>query len=199
MTQVAGPMRTLRLSSLALLSLLALGCSDDDEGNPPPFRSGVDGGTSAPVSGLSTQQKTQLCQSYGAHVSGRVGYDLLAEAVCLPQAILLGGSPEGCRQRLAACTADVPPPIQIDVQVSDTHVCEQSLAQCQLSSAQLEGCINLRLDFVYALLDTLSCRGASNPDTQSRAEQMMRGVGVCAAGAAGCDRFINVDPEPVLF
>jgi hypothetical protein len=190
-------MRTLRLSSLALLSLLALGCSDDDEGTPPPFRSGVDAG--APVSDLSTQQKTQLCQSYGAHVSGRVGYDLLAEAVCLPQAILLGGSPEGCRERLAACTADIPPPLQINLQVSDTHVCEQSLAQCQLSSAQLEGCINLRLDWVYALLDTLSCRGASDPDTQSLAEQMMRGVGVCAAGSAGCDRFINVDPEPVLF
>jgi hypothetical protein len=193
-------MNLARLASLGLLSSLALACSDDDDGTPPPFIAGIgaDAGT-VTVSDLDSDQKARLCQSYGAHVSGRVGYDLLAEAVCLPQAILLGGSPQGCQERLAACSADIPPPLQINLQVSDTHVCEQSLAQCQLSSAQLEGCINLRLDWVYALLDTLSCRGASDPDTHSLAEQMMRGVGVCAAGSAGCDRFINVDPEPVLF
>lgn len=179
---------------------MALACSDDDDGKPPPFSSGVsaDAGTVA-VSDLNTEQKTRLCQSYGAHVSGRVGYDLLAEAVCLPQAILLGGSPTGCRQRLAECTANVPPPVQIDVQVNDTRVCEQSLAQCNLSTAQLEGCINLRLDWVYALLDTLSCGNANSADTRSLAEQMMRGASVCANGFAGCDRFINVDSEPVLF
>lgn len=190
-------MKILCLSSLALLSLSALSCSDDNDGTPPPFVSGVT--SDAVVSDLSTEQKTGLCQSYGAHVSGRVGYDLLAEAACLPQAILLGGSPEGCRQRLAECTADVPPPVQIDLQVSDTRTCEQSLAQCQLNAAQLEGCINLRLDWVYALLDTLSCGNVGDADTQTLAEQMMRGASVCAAGSAGCDRFINVDSEPVLF
>lgn len=193
-------MNLARLASLGLLSSLALACSDDDEGNPPPFTAGIgrDAGT-ATVSDLDTEQKTRLCQSYGAHVSGRVGYDLLAEAVCLPQAILLGGSPAGCRQRLAECTANVPPPVQISVQVNDTRVCEQNLAQCTLTTAQLEGCINLRLDFVYSLLDTLSCGSADNADTRTLAEQMMRGASVCANGFAGCDRFIDVDSNPVLF
>lgn len=189
-------MRTLRISSLVLLSLLGLSCSDDDDGKPPAFDSGVQ--SSATVADLDSEQKARLCESYGAHVSGRVGYDLLAQAVCLPQAILLGGSPSGCRQRLAQCVADVPPPVQIDLQVSDQRVCEQSLAECKLSGAQLEGCINLRLDFVYALLDTLSCAGADNDDTRSLATEMMRGASVCASGFAGCDRFINVDPEPVV-
>jgi hypothetical protein len=190
----------LRLASLGLLSALAFACSDDDDGKPPPFVSGVDAGAGDPaVSGLNTDQKTRLCQSYGAHVSGSVGFDLLAEAVCLPQAILLGGSPSGCRQRLAECTANVPPPVQINVQVNDTRVCEQNLAQCNLTTAQLEGCINLRLDWVYSLLDTLSCGRADNDDTRTLAEQMMRGASVCANGFAGCDRFINVNSEPVLF
>jgi hypothetical protein len=123
----------------------------------------------------------------------------LAEAVCLPQAVLLGGSPAGCRQRLAECTANVPPPVQIDVQVNDTRVCEQNLAQCNLTTTQLEGCINLRLDWVYTLLDALSCGSAGDPSTQSLAEQMMRGASVCASGFAGCDRFINVNSQPVLF
>jgi hypothetical protein len=117
----------------------------------------------------------------------------------------LGGSPEGCQERLEACVADVPPPLELDVLVEgrgsareqnldDVQICTDRLSECNLSVAQLEGCINVRLDWVYSLVSSLSCAGASNSDTRSRAEQM-RGVTVCAAGRAGCDRFINVGPE----
>jgi hypothetical protein len=123
-----------------------------------------------------------------------VGFDLIAQAVCLPQAILLGGSPAGCQMRLEACVADVPPPVQLDVSLNDVQVCTDTLAQCSLNVAQLEGCIDLRLDWVYSLVSDLSCAGADNTATRRRAEQM-RGVAVCAAGRASCDRFIDVGPE----
>jgi copper chaperone CopZ len=182
-----------RLGILALLSLVALACSDDDHHYPPSYVSGV-ASSNSPVSDLSDRDKTQLCQSYGAHISSSVGIDLIAQAVCLPQAILLGGSPEGCQKRLDACVADVPPPIQVDVSLDDVHVCTDTLAQCSLSVAQLEGCINVRFDWVYALVNSLSCAGANNDDARRRAEQM-QGIAVCGAGRADCDRFISVGPE----
>ncbi len=183
-----------RSGLLALLCLSGLACSDDDDKGPPPYTSGVASSSNAPVSALSDGDKAKLCRSYGAHVSSSVGLDLIAQAVCLPQAILLGGSPQGCRERLDACVADVPPPVQLEVAVDDVQVCTDTLAQCSLSVAQLEGCINLRFDWVYELVNTLSCAGATDSDTRSRAEQM-RGVAVCAAGRASCDRFISVGPE----
>lgn len=186
-------MRKLQLGLFAVSSLSVLACSDDDDKRPPPYTSGVTS-SNAPVADLSDRDKEQLCQSYGAHVSSSVGFDLIAQAVCLPQAILLGGSPEGCQKRLDDCVADVPTPVELDVSVDDVHVCTDTLAQCNLSVAQLEGCINVRLDWVYDLVSTLSCAGAENRDTQSRAEQM-QGIAVCAAGHAGCDRFISVEPE----
>jgi hypothetical protein len=204
-------MSTLRIGLIGFVSLLGLSCSDDDDG-PRPFSSGLganagdagaNGGASgnasagAPVSSLDADDKAQLCRSYGAHLSTSVGFDLVAQAVCLPQAILLGGSPQGCRQRLDACVDDVPPPLQINASVGNVNVCTQTLAECNLSVAQLEACINLRLDWVYELVDTLSCAGAGSADSRSRADAM-RGAAVCVGAAAGCDRFIDVNPEPVL-
>ena len=177
-----------------MLCLTALACSDDDDQGPPPYSSGVTSSSNAPVSGLGDGDKAKLCRSYGAHVSSSVGLDLIAQAVCLPQAILLGGSPEGCRARLDACVADVPPPVQLDVAVDDVQVCTDTLAQCSLSVAQLEGCINLRFDWIYELVNGLSCAGAGDSSTRNRAEQM-RGVAVCAAGRASCDGFLSVGPE----
>lgn len=207
-------MSTLRIGFLTLVSLSSLSCGDDDDDRPSPFSSGLAGangsatvsggsGTTNPrnnptVSALGDSDKDRLCQSYGAHLSANVGFDLVAQAVCLPQAILLGGSPQGCRQRLDACVRDVPPPLQINATVGNTSVCRQNLDQCNLTVAQLEACINVRLDWVYDLVDTLSCAGASSADTRSRADAV-RGAAVCLGGSAGCDRVINVNPEPVLF
>jgi hypothetical protein len=202
-------MSTLRIGFVTLVSLLGLSCSDDDD-DRAPFSSGLTGAngsatvtgsagrTNPTVAALGNDDKERLCQSYGAHLSTNVGFDLVAQAVCLPQAILLGGSPQGCRQRLDECVRDVPPPLQINASVGNTSVCRQNLQQCDLTVAQLEACINLRLDWVYDLVDTLSCAGASSSDTRTRAEAM-RGVAVCAGGSLGCDRVINVNPEPVLF
>jgi hypothetical protein len=63
--------------------------------------------------------------------------------------------------------------------------------------AQLEACINVRLDWVYNLVDTLSCSGAGSADTRTRAEAM-RGVALCVGGGSGCDRFIDVNAPPLL-
>lgn len=217
MTQVAGPMSTLRIGFVTFVSLLGLSCDDDDD-NRRPFSSGVanaSGSASASgsagsssgstgtrtnptVAALDADDKERLCRNYGAHLSTNVGFDLIAQAVCLPQAILLGGSPQGCRQRLDSCVADTPPPLQINAQVGSTSVCTQNLNQCNLTVAELEACINLRLDWVYDLVDTLSCAGAGSSDTRARADAM-RGVAVCLGGGVGCDRVINVNPEPVLF
>jgi len=206
-------MSTLRIGIVTLVSLLGLSCSDDDD-ERRPFSSGLAGANGSPtvtgssgsanprtnptVAALGNDDKDRLCQSYGAHLSANVGFDLLAQAVCLPQAILLGGSPQGCRQRLDECVRDVPPPLQINASVGNTNVCRQNLEQCNLTVAQLEACINVRLDWVYDLVDTLSCAGASSADTQTRAEAV-RGVALCVGGGAGCDRVINVNPAPVLF
>lgn len=189
-------MRTLGIGLVSLLALASSSCSEDDDDAPPPFVSGVVA-TYAPVSTLSSDEQGRLCRSYGAHLSSSVGLDLVAQAVCLPQAILLGGSREGCQRRLSACTSEVPLPVRIDAQLSNTRVCTANLAQCDLTVRELEGCINLRLDWVYELVSDLSCAGAGDPDTRARADAM-RGIAVCAGAKAGCQRFIDVD-EPQLF
>lgn len=186
-------MRHPRLIALGVLCVNALACSDDDDHRPSPYSSGV-ASSNAPVSDLNDRDKEQICRSYGAHVSSSVGLDLIAQAVCLPQAILLGGTPEGCQERLDACVADAPPPVQVNLSVDDVQVCTDRLTQCNLNVAQLEGCIDVRLDWVYSLVRSLSCAGASNRDTQRRAQEM-QGVSVCGAARAGCDRFISVGPE----
>src|SRR4051812_24273809 len=109
-------MKTLTLLTCCVVALPLFACGDDDE-TRAPYASGVQ--AAGPVSNLDDDDLAKLCRSYDAHVDVNLGFDAVATVLCLPSALLLGGSREGCQQRMAECTADLPPPVKASVRVTD--------------------------------------------------------------------------------
>lgn len=175
------------VTCLATLPLLA--CGDDDE-TRAPYQSGVQG--TAPVSSLNDDDLARLCRSYDAHVDVNLGFDAVATVLCLPQALLFGGDREGCQQRMAECTADLPPPVTARVRVTDERQCVANLRQCNQTVASLEGCINVNLTSVYRLIDSLTCGDVNTPRAA-----MADLVNTCVD--TGCRQFAEPTPERPLF
>lgn len=173
------------------LALPVLACGDDDE-KRAPYSSGVQ--AAGPVSSLDDDDLAKLCRSYDAHVDVNLGFDVVATAACLPSAILLGLTYEGCQQRMAECKRDLPPPVTASVRVTDERACVEDLRKCDQSVASLEGCINVNLGSVYRLIDSLTC-GDVNTDRAAMANL----VSACANTSPGCQRFVEPTPERPLF
>src|SRR5690348_8693688 len=108
-------MRTPCVLLVVCLSSVSIGCGDDEDGDARPrYRSGVTPMTSTTtVSTLDEADKEQLCASLDAHVQANVSFDAIARISCLPAAIVLGGSPQGCQAQLDQCIDAFPPPIAI--------------------------------------------------------------------------------------
>jgi hypothetical protein len=175
------------------LVLSALGCGDDDEGSSRPrYASGVND-TNAGVSTLDTSDQRRICESLDAYVQTNISFDEVAYIACLPAAIVLGGSPEGCEQQLDDCMALFPEPIEIEARLQDQQVCSNSLVQCEASVAQLEGCINLNLDLALDIIDNWSCNGAADQDQREAAARAMDTATVCADIDAACNRFASLE------
>ncbi|MFT3922924.1 MAG: hypothetical protein QM778_10350 [Myxococcales bacterium] len=156
-------------SSIGLLVLAAAACGDDDR-DPPPYKSGVK--SDAPVSELSTEDKHKICETYGAHVDAYLDLNQVARAVCLPTSLLLGGTTEqSCEAYLADCTENFIVTGNVSARVQNEAACVASLNTCESSVVELEGCVNVNLNFVYDILDRLSCRRAGDEGAMREARQ----------------------------
>jgi len=179
------------ISVVLLLGILA-GCGDDEEGDRPRYRSDVEVSTDTNVSDLDEDGRQQVCASLDAHVSANVNFNVVAHALCLPQAILFGGDQDDCERQLDECVADFPDPIAIAARFEDETVCVANLRACDdISVARLDACVNVNLDFVYDIFDRLSCGGLSEAERED-AQDAMDTLNVCADVDAACSNFVNV-------
>jgi hypothetical protein len=181
----------------SIIALALLAACDGGDGNTarPRYSSGVVVTGPVSVSSLSSGQLQQICASFDAYVDANIGFDQIAYIACLPLAIVLGGSKDGCQQQLAACIQAFPAPISVQAHVHDPQLCFQSLQQCQASVSILENCVNLNLDLALDILDHWSCSGASDPDLQKAAAHAMDTASVCGQADAACGRFASLGPD----
>jgi hypothetical protein len=182
------------LFTLGLCGLL-FACGDDDDDRPRRtiYSSGVSG--SIEITTLGDADLERICQSYDVFVEANVGFDAIAYAACLPGAIVAGGDEAGCNRLLDECMEGFPEPIMVRAQLRDQEVCFESLLECQASVAELEGCINLSLDFVLDVLDGWSCSGVDDDDMRKAAAKAQDTAQVCADIDAACNRFVTLGPE----
>lgn len=192
-----------QLMVLLLLSTLSvsLGCGDDEDEARPRYNSGVTttgasgaGGSTIVVSDLGEDDKSQLCASLDAFVQANLDFDAIAYTACLPAAIVLGGSEQGCEMHLQNCMSVFPPPIMIQAQLQDEEICFRDLDQCNATVAALETCVNVHFDSIWDVLGW-SCAGANSTSTRQAAERAMDTLNVCADLNAACNNFAVVGPD----
>lgn len=182
------------LTSLCLLSALPLAaCGDDDDGRPAPYQSGVQ--ASGPVSDLEDKDLQRICNTFDTHLDVSLGYDAIAHVLCLPQALLLGGSREGCEKRMADCKRDLPPPAMISVAINDNRTCVNNLRQCNATIAQVEACVNVNVDWAFDIVKSFTCGDVANEQRR----QVANGAAGCVNVSPGCERFADVQSETPLF
>lgn len=180
------------LISSALFLLMVAGCGDDEEGDRPRYRSEVNVDSDTNVSDLDDDDRRQVCASLNGFVDTQVDFGIVSYALCLPAAILLSGDQDNCEAELARCMDSFVDPIAVSARFDNESVCLAGLATCDdITVADLEGCVNLNLDFAYEILDRLSCGGLSDAERDD-ARVVMDTVSVCADVNAACDDFANV-------
>lgn len=183
----------MRASNSAVLFLLMLsGCGDDEEGDRPRYRSNVTVSTDTNVGDLDADDRERVCASLNGFVDTQVDFGIVSYALCLPGAILFSGDQDDCEAELARCMDAAPEPITVAARFDNESVCLTGLATCDdVTVADLEGCVNLNLDFAYDILDRLSCGGLSDAE-RNDAQELMETVSVCADVNAACDDFADV-------
>jgi hypothetical protein len=179
------------ISAVLLLTCLA-GCGDDEEGDRPRYRSNVSVDTDTGVSDLNEDDRAQVCASLNGFVNAQVDFGLVARAACLPGSILLSGDQDDCEARLGDCIDSFPDPISVTARFDDEQACVTGLSVCDdITVAQLEGCVNVNLDFVYSIIDSLSCGGLSDAE-RSDAQMAMDALSVCSNVDAACSDYVRV-------
>lgn len=183
----------IRPRTIALLATLCLCCAcDDDDDERPRYRADVSVDVSSPVSALDDPDLERICRSFDVYVDTHVSFDEIAYIACLPAAIVLGGSEQGCEQQLDDCMARFPEPVAVQARLRDTEVCYSSLAGCRASVEELEGCINVNLDLALDIVDNWSCGGAEDEDLRAAAARAMDTASVCADLDAACNDFATL-------
>jgi hypothetical protein len=177
---------------MLLLTILA-GCGDDEEdGDRPRYRSGVDVSTDTNVSDLDDDDRRRVCASLDAHVDANVDFGVVAYAACLPESILFAGDEDDCEARLAQCMDNFPEPVAIAARFENESVCVSSLRACDdISVSDLDACVNVNLDVLYDIFDRLSCGGLSEAERDD-AQAAMDTLSVCGSASAACGDFVNV-------
>ncbi|HMI93618.1 MAG TPA: hypothetical protein VK509_19730 [Polyangiales bacterium] len=176
---------------LAACAVLAAACGDDDEeGQRRRYTTGV--GPTVTVSVLDEPQLQRICESLDVYVDAELSFESLSYIACLPTAIVLGGSSQGCKTELARCMTTFPEPIAIQAQLQDTDVCFADLRQCRATVSALERCVNVNLDLAFQILDNWSCDGAASEDLQRQAARVMNTASVCADIDASCQNFVEL-------
>ncbi len=187
-------MFTLRIS-LAAMMVCILGCDGDDDARPR-YRANVTPaiGNTTQVSMLEDDELQRVCRSYDAYVETHVSFEAIAYVACLPTAIVLSASPEGCERRLDDCMALFPDPITVSVETGDTRICVDSLRECNASIAEFEGCVNVSLDLALDIVDNWTCRGIDD-DRRAEAARAMDTVSVCAQVDDPCAQAVAFGPD----
>ncbi len=173
---------------LAVVPVLASSACSDDESRPPPFQTsvGADNGGEVRVTDLSDEQKRQLCDDFGDHVSANVDLRQLAYAVCLPTSLLLGGvTEESCNAYLNDCIDNFVVTGNVSASLYSPAACRAGLELCDLQVVQLEGCVNVNLNLVYSILERFSCRRAGDADLQHDLDNLSTAA-VCAQPTRNC-------------
>lgn len=176
-----------------VLSVTLSACGSNNNGSPPTYQSGIT--ITGPVSSLNKGQLQQICSSFDAYVDTNIGFDQIAYIACLPAAIVLGGTKEGCMQQLSDCMGLFPKPVAVQAHVHDPQVCFANLQQCKASVSSLEKCVNVNLSLATDILDHWSCSGANDPNLQKAAAHAMDTVGVCGQVDAACNQFAALGPS----
>ena len=182
-------------ATITLLSLVTLGCSESNDSKRVPYSAQLDQNASGQtVSTLDDTSLKQVCANYAGYVDAQVSFDAIAEAVCLIPAIVLGGTTQGCQQRLADCMDLFPQPVSIQAQVQSDALCVDSLRTCSGTVADVEACVNVNIDALLNVLRTLSCNGL-DADSQAQANQVMDTLGACGNLDAACTAFTTPTTE----
>lgn len=178
------------ISCVVLLALIA-GCGDDEDEGRPRYRSDVSVSTDTPVAELDDSDLRRICANVDAHVSAHVDLSVVAYAACLPQAILSSADQDTCEAEFDRCVDNFPDPIAVNARFQDEAICISGLRLCDASVADLDTCLNLNFDFVYSVVDSLSCGGTSEAEARE-AMQRANDIRLCADVSATCDDFANV-------
>ena len=182
-------------ATIVFVLLATVGCAESEDTQRVPYSAELDGNASdQSVSTLDDASLKQVCASYAGYVDTQVSFDAIAEAACLIPAIILGGTPQGCQQRLTDCMALFPTPISVQAQVQSDALCVDSLRACNGTVADVEACVNVNLDSLLGVLRNLSCSGL-NANSQAQANQVMDTLGVCGNLDAACTAFTTPTTE----
>lgn len=173
------------------LATLAAACGDDE--GRPRFVSGLD--DDAPVDSLRTDQRDTLCDSYEAYVDTYVDLDAVAYLACAPGAVTSSDTVEECQRRVDRCMALFPEPISVRSPARPGRRCADNLARCEATVGELEQCVNVNLDFVFELLDGLSCSAIDRPGTREIARRGESLVSVCTDLGEACGGFGVLGPD----
>lgn len=172
------PQRLLALSTC----LLGLACGHDDSGST--YNSGLPSTTTAAT--LSTDDKQQFCRTLDQHVNATVGFQEIARLLCLPSALLSGGSKADCEKFLDSCAAKAPAPITVDVRNTHEQACFNSLTSCEATVGTLEGCINVNVAAVRSVLETISCARVGDTAAANEVTSVMSTARTCAQSSQSC-------------
>jgi hypothetical protein len=188
--------RGTKLLSVTVLGLCLLACGKSSD-TRPRYVSNVSGaGTTQPVSNLSTAQATEICKSYDAYVNTYVDLDAIAYLACIPAALFTSATREACQASLQNCMAVFPKPIQVSAKAQNVQVCANTLAQCQATVGQLDGCINVNVDRALAVINTWSCDMVGNPSYRAMVQPTGGLVNVCTDLNSACGNFAQVNNTP---
>jgi hypothetical protein len=166
-------MHTLRSFMIVTVSLAGLSaCGQSDGGGPARYSSGVD--PNKDVATLNATEAQQVCSSVNAYVNAQLDFDAIAYVACIPGAVWTTITVEACEKKLTDCMALFPKPIAVSGTVTGQAAlpdlgCLTSIAQCQTTVAQLEGCVDVSLDRALSVLDW-SCDLAASSSTRMVAE-----------------------------
>lgn len=177
------------LGSLAVPVALAAGCSNDR----PQLLYTIpvqDAGADTQVNQLDDSQLQTICDSYANYVEADVSFDTVSHALCLVSAQLASFNPETCQAVFDDCIAGAPDPISVRAQIEDGKTCTGTLRNCDATVDQLQGCLNVQLDTVVGLIDSLACAGA-NDQSRAMASDLNGGVSACANLNGQCTQFAD--------
>lgn len=147
------------------------------------------------VSDLNRSQQEDICRSVNGYVDTYVGFDALTRLVCHPLAVVLSlGNRRNCEVAYQECVDGLMiSPITIQARVSDTEACADQLASCSGTVAQLDGCVDLRLDFLESLVENFSCAGDLSEEMRAQASEAMTSstFSGCTAFQAACGPILD--------